>query len=574
MKQAILRLFSILLLGGALAASAHAGAAKVSTDKAAHHQRLDFDLVAEWKNPYDSDDIQVDVVVSPPLGGKIIVPAYYVSGASQRKSSWRAMFTPREAGTYRYQVMVRDDGKPSRVNIAGQFSARKAASKGFLLVRDHWMLQFDNGELFRGVGENIAWESRDNDDSKFFKALHENPRFNYDHMLTKLAKNGGNFARVWMIYWNLPLDWKWVDNNSRYQKTKSQFNESGIKRMDELLEIAEKNGVYLMLALESHVGLAETGWENSPYNQKNGGDAATPEEFFSSPAAKKRYKDKLRFLVAKWSHSENIAAWEFFNEVDNAIYAQKDRPIPDQVVTQWHREMGDYLKEIDPHQHIITTSISHRDVAGLYDLPNLGINQKHIYKGLDSIPATLQQLSAKHQKPFVIGEAGYEWDWSKNFDDFAGNMTGDFKRQLWYGLFNPTPILPMSWWWEYFDEKGMTPYFKGVQEINQRMLHASNGTLKSIETTSSASGVKHFAVEAGASTFVYLYNATGAPITTGIGFLNAPSSPEKPGPAESGSVNITAYDPERQSSSPFGGSLKSVELKANQDLILILEPGR
>jgi hypothetical protein len=42
-------------------------------------------------------------------------------------------------------------------------------------------------------------------------------------------------------------------------------------------------------------------------------------------------------------------------------------------------------------------------------------------------------------------------------------MDSDFKRGLWYGLFSLTPILPMSWWWEYFDNRKTDEYFKKIR---------------------------------------------------------------------------------------------------------------
>jgi len=554
----------LLALCGLASGFACARGVVVSNAHAAQYERVDltFDLVAHWADPYDPDDVKVDVAMSTPGGGRLVVPAYLVSGASDHKSTWRASLSPRQVGTYRYQVEVLDGGKALEQHLAGTFDVAAGTGKGFLRVRDNWMLQFDNGELFRGVGENLAWEHRDHDDSKFFRTLNEDSRFNYDDMLGNLAANGGNFARVWMIYWNLPLDWQWVDNNARYRVSTSRFNESGIRRMDQLLALAEKNHVYLMLALDSHVGLMGEGWEHSVYNARNGGGAATPAEFFSSQAARKRYRDKLRYLVARWGYSTNIAAWEFFNEVDNAIYAHKEQPIPDELVTRWHREMSDYLKQLDPSGHIITTSISHREVAGLYDLPSIAINQRHIYKALNSIPTTLRQASAEHGKPFVIGEAADEWDWSQNFDDDSRGMIGHFKRQLWYGLFNPTPVLPMTWWWEYFDAKGMTPYFKGVQAINQRMLRDSEGRLQSVSVASSESRLTCFGVKAGKSTYVYLYNPTAVALTTRL---------ELPGAAAS-AARRTAYDPEHQVNRDFAGGLDAVQLGPDQDLILILEP--
>lgn len=129
-----------------------------------------------------------------------------------------------------------------------------SSAKGFLSPNSVWTFRYDNGELFRGIGENICWESRDSDDSKFFRALYEEKRFNYDFMVTKLAANCGDFFRTWIIYWNLPVDWKTVKNNSRYQNTTSPYNESGMKRMDQLVKLCDSLGIHMMLAFESHAG--------------------------------------------------------------------------------------------------------------------------------------------------------------------------------------------------------------------------------------------------------------------------------------------------------------------------------
>ena len=107
---------------------------------------------------------------------------------------------------------------------------------------------------------------------------------------------------------------------------------------------------------------------------------------------------------------------------------------------------------------------------------------------------------AKH----IIGEFGYEWDWSLNFDDFADGMDRDFRRGLWYGLFSPTPVTPMSWWWEYFENRNMMPYFRGVREISDRMLAAGNGAFE--EVRADCAPLEAMSVKCGGTIFVYLYN--------------------------------------------------------------------
>ena len=204
--------------------------------------------------------------------------------------------------------------------------------------------------------------------------------------------------------------------------------------------------------------------------------------------------------------------WEFFNEIDNIQFRDQKNPIPAEDIVAWHAEMARYLKQIDPYGHIVTTSISHRDLKGLNDIPDIDINQKHIYCATSAIPANIAKYEKVHGKPYVIGEFGYEWDWSKNFDDFAEDMDIDFRRGLWYGIFSPTPVTPMSWWWEYFENRGMVPYFKGVHTVCDEMLKAGRGSFEKMEV--SAPGAETYAVKCGKNVYIYAYNPTGKTVET------------------------------------------------------------
>lgn len=477
--------------------------------KVNQYQKAEWKVVlnAKWINPYAFSEIALDMILTSPSGKQLALPCYYESGKSGDESVWKARFTAREAGVYSYHFELKENGKIGSSTPEAEFSVNASKGKGFLNPNDFWTLQYDNGELFRGIGENICWESRDEDDSKYFKALHEDKRFNYEYMLKKLAANGGNFFRTWMIYWNLPVDWKTVVNNSRYQNTTSPYNESGMKRMDQLVELCDSLGIHMMLALESHVGFMGDGWKMSSYNVANGGPAKTPLEFFTLPEARLQYKNKLRLLVARYGYCPSIGVWEFFNEIDNAMYNVKpEDQLPPSAVTAWHDEMSTFLKTIDPFNHMVTTSVSHRDIDGMNDLKNIDINQKHIYKNTAGIPGTIREYTKKHNKPYIIGEAGYEWDWSKNFNDFGDEMDGDFKRALWYGLFSPTPVLPMSWWWEFFENRGMMSYFKQVSEINRSMLEAGKGKFESFDVKAVQNGIESYGISCGKRNFIYLYN--------------------------------------------------------------------
>ena len=532
-----------------------------------HKVEWDIDLTAEWENPYDPVEVMLDLLITSPDGSEQVQPCFYVSGESGGTSFWKARYMPALPGGYEYTFVLTAGGKIVGKTATESVSVKSSDGRGILHAHDLWTLRFDNGEPFRGIGENLCWESRDDDDSRFFKALHEDSRFNYDYLVCKLAENGGNFFRTWMIYWNLPVEWKHPRNNRRYTASSAVFNASGMRRMDHLVELCDSLDVHMMVAMDSHAGLLGGGWEGSRYNAANGGPANSPLEFFTLPAAKRMYKQKLRLMVARWGYSPAIGAWEFFNEVDNVMYNSEGQQIPDEAVRAWHDEMSTFLKRIDPYDHVVTTSISHRDIAGLNSLPNMDLNQKHIYRNTPAIPPTLRKYSAEFEKPYTIGEFGYEWDWSKNFNDFAGEMDSDFKRGLWYGLFSPTPILPMSWWWEFFDERGMTDYFSHVREIHNNMMEAGGGEFTGVEVTAGDPELQVFAVRCGNKVYVYVYNPghTDKPVA-----VQSDVQPPKTvqvfdcDPAEYRTVD--QYD--------FNSGLLSVNgphLAPGQDMVLILQ---
>lgn len=487
-------LAAALLLGG-IFANAQIVSVTPSVDNCSIYQRADVAVVlkGEWQNPTRQEEAKLDMIILAPSGKTLVLPAFWVSGESGAESLWEARFTPQETGVYKYSFRYSQPGIES-VSETKTLVVRNGEGHGLLHTNNNWTLKYDDGTLYRGIAENICWESRANDDSKFFKALHEqHERFNYPVMLPKFAANGGDFIRVWMCGWNFPIDKKDHFNNIRYTPSEGPMNESACKRLDETVELCEQLGIKIMLCMGA-------------------GEHRTDENFFVSDEARAEHRNRLRYIVARWGYSPAIAMWEFFNEVDNIQFGNRQHPIPHEAITSWHAHMSKYLKGLDPYGHIVTTSISHRDVIGMNDVPDMDINQKHIYNNTVIIPETIVNYEANHGKPYIIGEFGYEWDWSKNFDEFGDGMDMDFRRGLWYGLFSPTPITPMSWWWEYFDNRDMVKYFNAPAMVNKEMLAAGNGSFETVDA--SAGKVKAFAVRCGAKTFVYVFNSGKSAVKT------------------------------------------------------------
>jgi hypothetical protein len=371
-----------------------------------------------------------------------------------------------------------------------------------------------------------------------------------------------------MCYWNMPLEWQKVGATKRYSNSDQYFNPGAIKRMDELVHLTDSLGLYFMLTLDWHGHLMEKGgWKNSPYNVINGGPAKTPTDFFALRSARDKYKNKLRYVVARWGYSTSIAAFEFFNEIDNAAFNSADSVIiPHNLITQWHDEMSRYLKDIDPYGHMVTTSISHRDIMGLNALAYMDFNQKHIYKHTEKIPAIYPQYIQITGKPYVVAEFGYRWE-----DDnpkYGEGFDFDYKRGLWYGLFSPTPILPMTWWWELFDNRHMTPYFQSVRLISDEMLAAGKGSFEQFAVTTDR--VESHGVKCGQKYFVYLLNNTDEAIKTPVSF----------GVDAAMGLKVQSFDPAtRQFKTLTGVSVQNgqltcngIELQGKKELLVVVAP--
>lgn len=557
MKSKFLVLFILLSFGFFVVSQAQNMITGISKPDRSVVQYELFELAilidAAFDNPFVQEDISLDMLLSSPGGRKLVLPCYFEKSLGLNKSSWKARFLPQENGRYVFRFQLKKDGKIVHFSDPSDFKASASKRKGILHKNDNWTFRYDNGTLFRGLGENLAWESRDNDDSKFFKALHEDKKYNYNYMLPSLAKHGGDYFRTWICSWNLPLDWKSDFNNSRYQISDEYFNPSAIERMEDMIHLSDSLGLHMMLTLGQ-----------GTHTAKHGRYEVSTADFFVDPKAKAQYKDRLRFIVARWGYSPSIGAWEFFNEIDNVQFRNKDNPIPASHIVDWHKEMSAYLADLDPFDHLITTSISHRDLVGLNSIQDIDFNQKHIYRDNRALPTTIVKYVQDFQKPYVIGEYGYEYDWQKNFDLFADEMDSDFKRGLWYGLFSPTPILPLSWWWEYFDDRGTDAYLSRVRTILDEMMLSGKGSFEYVQVEVDDKDIEIYAVKCGQKTFVYLYNSTSSNKTANL-YMAGLSFPKNGRlyDCENGRWYIQKLD--------FSGNhqIKGLTIKSNSDLVLV-----
>jgi len=387
-------------------------------------QSCRLQLKSQYLNPFDFKDIKVDMIVISPSGKNIVQPGFF-DGDKDGILFWGIRFTPCEIGdySYRFKIQSRQDTIFTKTFLV---KVVPGGRNGFLRLNpvSNYTLKFDSGRLFRGFGENVCWTD------------------DYEYYFKKLHDIGCNFVRIWMCPWNLYLEWT--------EPGLGRYHLGNAARLDSVLSLAEKYDIYIMLCFDYHGVVQkqqgyfkEKKWDENPYNQKNGGPCKTEADFFRNPIAKKYYKNRLNYIVARYAYSPHILAWEFWNEVDLTAGTPED-------VVAWHREMATYLRQIDPYDHLITTSFSYRQLPAVWQLDNIDITQSHLYNKpnfAELIPETIERQQAKYGKPHIIGEFGSDYRGAeKTRENDPENVA--IHNALWAGLFSPTPISPLTWWWD------------------------------------------------------------------------------------------------------------------------------
>ncbi len=397
------------------------------------------DAGAKFRNPFDPDEVAVDGTF---VGGgtRIVLPAFWDG------KSFRLRFCPTKAGEWTLITVVTT---PMGIRKAAPRRFRVVSSKATGFVRpspdNPRYFTLDEGKSYVPIGLNLCWPDKDGLPS-------------YDRRFAKLSSVGGNFARIWTT-----------------QERRLETKEAGLGRYDEnaaafydgVFRLATEHGIRTMLTFDDYRVLAKTDyfnahWDSSPYNTANGGPLKEPTDFFADPLARKLYKRRLRYLVARYSAFPSLAFWEIYNEQDNI-------PKPG-VPTAWFREMTDTLRSIDPYRHPITTSYSWDDKAAVWESPAVGLTQRHLYGQGDTVDfvSMVEENSRtldSYGKPRLIGEFGITWKEPDLALDKA-KLGTPLHDALWASIMTGDAGGALTWWWDnYLEPLDLWSVFTGISRF-------------------------------------------------------------------------------------------------------------
>ncbi len=430
-------------------------------------------LQARYSNPFDPAQVRVEARISGPDGTVELVRGFYYEGFTfpdgrlsmpltpSGRPCFKVRYTPRRAGEHRVRItVVAGAGRGEIPEFVLQVAPPARDYAGFVRVdpKDKRFFSYETGRVFEGAGINV----RSPFDTRYagnapYSTWRDRGLACYSDLFRKYRACGVNVVEVWMCSWWLALEW--IPDRPGYHGV-GYMNPYHAWMLDRIFQWARANDIYIILVFNNHGKFGMTfdrEWARNPFNVKNGGFLDDCEKYFSDARAKAAFKRFCDYTVARWAANPNLLAWKLFTEIDLtgnslAFYRQP-------VMSQWHKEMGDYLKGRDIYKHMITTHwmLSYRQInAEVADLPELDFLTTDAYYQKGATAELLELLrgsirfQSEHKKPLLITEFG-----GSPYGEGMGNLIKQHHLGLWTGFFWGFPIPPMFWWFALIDEKDL-----------------------------------------------------------------------------------------------------------------------
>lgn len=455
-----------------------------------------------YDNPYDPEVIDVFADFTAPDGRTFRVIGFYFEGygfvkeknyelSSPKKNTegWKIRFTPDMAGRWTFVIHAIDkDGE----TVSGKssdnplwFECRQRDAEGFITIANSKFLKRDaivNGrrqsKSYFPIGPNVAWyDAADN-------GKYQKPYGIYDYQRYFQALSGNaNYVRIWLNrYQFLSLygpEHAGTPNGKTVMYFDNTVNQKDAAELDQIVAEALKHNISLMPCIFnyrnfSHKNGVPTGtdanparpsdWVNNPYHTVL--NLQSPFDFFSDARAVRVTKNLIRYIVARWGYATNILCWELWNEVANMADGVEISVQTQREMVDWHVQMTDYIRSIDPYRHPVTTSLGSGKNLGTLEntFEYMDIVQDHNYQNIQKAKSKEQfsyilykkaekARSSYPYKPYFMGEFGFGQSGSNGKYKDKDPKGVDMHNSLWSSTFSGSMGPASFWYWEVLDQQ-------------------------------------------------------------------------------------------------------------------------
>ncbi|MCF8371436.1 MAG: DUF5060 domain-containing protein [Bacteroidales bacterium] len=351
---------------------------------------------------------------------------YYDALTDSNQYKWRIRFSPNEVGNWSFSYTFYYSVQPGIESYtdSGSFMCKESGHHGFLKVgANNAYLQFDDGTSFFGIGENLYSASFWSQMESIVNVQARIARYQiHRDRLVELAANHGNYGRFWTSSIDYAFDFR----------SPEQYLEGQIRcfEIENFVEMAEQNGIYLQFVVQNSWGFGEgnqvleANWEMNPYNNPAILDSQPDGvySFFKTERVKTLWERKLRYFVARWGYSKNIACWELWNEPRNMLaFAQNaanNDSISEDQLADWLVERAKKMVELFPLENQ-STSDDYNQHANFHPIMGATNNDPFVLFRQEATRGVIHLLS---MHAYGSDRTGNHYYWNK-FNQFENPLT-------------------------------------------------------------------------------------------------------------------------------------------------------
>jgi len=420
---------------------------------------LEIRLNSSAANPYDYNQAWLKGIFTAPDGEVFVQDGFYYQHFMKEQGQlipegdpyWKVRFSPGKTGAWSVYLMFTDaSGTASSETLAFNcISSGLSSLPSF--YDDQFYLSDREGNTVFLIGENIAWAEYQSGVDR----MHE--------YMEGLSASGANFAKLMMVPWSYSIEWG-AEGLKHYGGRQDRAF-----MLDSVFSMADRLGLYLQLAFSIHdelrTGFEGEDWRSNPYNQLNGGPCAEPREFFSNPVAMDAFRNRMRYINARWGYSQRLFGWELFSEADNFPDYSQFAP----QVAGWAGLMAESMKQYDLFQRPVSIGFAlTKSNPEAWAKPDIGFTQFHYYGDRPDLEGETFRLTGvyrdAYQKPVLGGEygIGYIMDSIIAFDPAGWAI----HNGLWASAMSGSFGAVVPWFWDaYIHELGLYYRFTGISRF-------------------------------------------------------------------------------------------------------------
>jgi hypothetical protein len=438
--------------------------------------RAEIGFVADWDSAFDPGQVRLDLHVKGPGGKKWTQPGFFGQSysssikklkvkqpkttavpatekivetqilISRGQPGWRVLVAATKAGSYSTRAEVVTGIGSASVEIPPVNLLRVPARRmGPLLPskRDHRYMRDPQGKGVFLLGHNVAW------------LLDLRGTVAWQETFARMAKAGLVYTRIWNCSWSLN-----IETSRPYA-----YDLANAWRLDQIMASAKEAGIHVQLCLDNFYDFRMKRLE-SPFFSGPKPVCKTTADFFTLKSARQMHFAKLRYMVARYGHCQNLMAWELWNELDYCFDKAEDaeglRKARGDYLVDWALSTARALRRLDRNRRAVACSLADGTIwPELSGAEEIGLVESHIYLYKPNPKLGTPSKSAReeisrvtvdfnrYRKPGFVSEFGFGADGGPisptNDED---RLAVHLHNGLWLSTMYGHAGAVASWWWD------------------------------------------------------------------------------------------------------------------------------